>query len=242
MTAKADHVQCYGGLEVEWFVSNNASNRAVCTKLIHIQDTTPGNFVASLVRQSYHKDIEFKQSVLDALSPFQILSRRWASNAYLWLWAQFPMKKVYYFGSWFGMQGAFDALRIGYKDDQTSRYYFDLDKTALVVSETAHRDNGTHNNSSWGHTDVWDLNPASLDAGSLVVWTGIEHFEPNRILNFISRAHPTIRWLLQGTNMPADDHTNLVHSVEDLSKYFNTEPLLQGEMKTPIGSRFMAVF
>jgi hypothetical protein len=233
----------FGGLPLE-FITPVQENQDQVMLLSKLTWNLPIRFVASLVRETYSKGTAFQQSVIDALSPFQLASKLWASNAvrYITITRSKPISCIYYFGAWFSLQGALDRLIVGEGFKQPKKIYIDLDATSLMVGQGAHVDNGTAANSNWQCQNVWSLDPLILEPNSLVIWTGIEHFDPVKIKQLIEYASSNITWLLQGTNMPADDHTNLVHSVEDLSKYFNTEPLLQGEMKTPIGSRFMAVF
>jgi len=147
------------------------------------------------------------------------------------------------------MQSVFDYLYTPYsiseaEDDAIyykQKIYTDLDSEALYASCQALGDYGIVEDCSWHCVDAMQEGSFVVDRDrkTLVVWTGIEHFDPVQIQQFVDRMPKHWTYLLQGTNMPAPDHINPVCCVEDLSKYFNTEPLVKGEMKTPLGSRFM---
>lgn len=236
----ARRTQMFGGLELE-FIIPRQRNQDLALMCCFLSTFVNVNLVTSLSRQTYGKSQEFQQSVIDALSPFQIASKMWAANALHSFLSAEVNTNVFYLGSWFGVQSIFDHHKILHLDD-VHKTYVDIDSLALQVSEELHHNNRTNNNSEWLNQSVWDMASEEFPENSVIVWTGIEHFDLIAIQEFIDKAPRDVRWILQGTNMPAADHINLVNSTNDLSKYFNADPFLLGEIKTPIGSRFMAVY
>ena len=237
-------IAVFGGLTLQFVMPNQPDDEAALS-LAYLSTYMPSNFFTSLVRQSYNRSPEFKQAVLDAMSPFQIASKMWAANAVQFLASEYDIDHLFYLGSWFGAQSAFDHK--AHPDlVEARKTYLDRDAEVISVARQCHTDNFTAGRSTWLICDIstdtsFERFETEANDTSVVVWTGIEHFDPKVIQHLVDEFPPTTKWVLQGTDMPAPDHANVVTSLSDLTKYFNTEPLLLGEMRTVLGTRFMAV-
>jgi hypothetical protein len=237
----------YAGLEYEIIHSRGDSNR----QLEFTRSNLPTELVCRLASLTYeHPSI--KQAVLDALTPFQILSKQWAVTAM----AHFldtnedDRSPIVYVGSWFGQTHAL-ASRVLSNYAHRQITLIDLDPEACAVSrkliETDSWQRGFVENVNvvCGDALTFDLSAYADECGAdpIVVWTGIEHFDGDAVKQYI-RDHEGCDplYLLQGTNMPATDHVNLIASCEDLEQYFEGDPIYSARLKTAIGDRFQTVF
>ena len=87
---------------------------------------------------------------------------------------------------------------------------------------------------------IFDMD--TFPSNSLFMWPGLEHFDPKQVEQFLER-HNESTFVLQSTSMPADDHINVAHHVDDI---LNCVPpdwdiLYKGEITMHLGSRFMLV-
>jgi hypothetical protein len=231
--------------EIEYDVAYSGSKE---TEFLH--SYLPTDLVCSLVSNSYERP-EWKQQVLDALSPFQIISKQWVCSV-----LSDVMKDSYerspfvYFGSWFGQLNSLMSRRV--------QNYFardvvmiDLDSSATEMSRRVLADDHWQLPSAenvkiiTGDALAFDLAAFAEEQGAapIVVWTGIEHFDPDDVKAYLhDQRESNAMYLLQGTNMPAPDHKALITSCLQLEQYFDGDTIYSAQLKTGIGSRFMTVF
>lgn len=218
----------------------------------YLHSHLPADLVCNLVAQTYAKP-ELKQPVLDALSPFQVLSKLWASSVLAQIIGDdYERSPFVYFGSWFGQLNSLMSRRVsGYMSrpvtmiDQDpvaceiAKLVLEADQwqTAKGLPEHIQIVNGdcTHFDLC-AFADTWGAAP-------IVVWTGVEHFTEKSVVEYIEcNEDCNAVYLLQGTNMPADDHINLIQGFRQLEQYFDGDPIYSACLRTAIGDRFQTVF
>lgn len=234
-----------GGLPIELtFNEEECYDVNECRKLGYIGNNLNLNYVSKLVSYTYGSSPELKQAVLDSLSPFQLASKVWASNC-MRLMLQVanerdaPVDQLVYIGSWFGQQHVMANL---YLDDQIPALLIDKDPSSGRIADQCIAESRI-TNVKFKTLDIADFDWDSLSESSMVIWTGCEHFDPKEIERATCDHDLTDQtWILQGTDMPAVDHINLITTENDLAKYFYTDPVYLGKMSTPLGNRFMVAF
>lgn len=192
-----------------------------------------------LVSHTYGASEARRQAVLDALSPFQVLSKLWLVSLIK------PYLKEYdnivIVGSWFGQL----APMIHHIAEENKFYLLiDIDPDACYVANDLTEKLGL--NSRVLSADVFDiyLSDHLANLKTLVVWSGVEHFHKAKATSWIQAQSSKlpISWVLQGTDMAGDDHISPVFSPEDLEHYFyNGSLVFQGALKTSLGSRVMTL-
>lgn len=205
-------------------------------------------YLSALVTHSYGGDEGVRQAIFDALSPFQTISKLWA----VYQLQQFApallegQQNFIFIGSWFGqLPMMFDrAYRHDYKRyGISSKLLVDKDHTAQYIAEKALH--GRLSNVEFECADIFNKN-FQLDTSNdpIIVWTGIEHFYSEQVDQRIQEwRRPGMRFLLQGTNMPAEDHVNPVNSISDLEQYFHGGQVkYQGQLETTLGTRYMVAY
>ena len=192
-----------------------------------------------LVSHTYGASEVRRQAVLDALSPFQILSKLWLTSL-LKLYVR-DYNNVVIVGSWFGQ-----LAPMIHQVSEGKKFYLlvDIDPTACYVANDLTEKLGL--NARVLSADVFDiyLSDHLANLKTLVVWSGVEHFHKAKATSWIQAQSSKlpISWVLQGTDMAGDDHISPVYSPEDLEHYFyDGSPVFQGELKTSLGSRFMTL-
>lgn len=204
--------------------------------------TLPIALVSGLAAASYQFP-EQKQAILDALTPFQIVSKVWSAlctQRMMSLADADEAEKLVFIGSWFGQQSAMMARSApDYKS--WSVQLVDKDPDACRVAQALIRCDSFHRRVAPVVTprDVFEL---TFDPGSILVWNGLEHFDSAQVETFLSR-HTECAVVFQSTSMPANDHVNLAHSVDDILKAvpsgWDDGILYRGELITSLGSRYM---
>lgn len=208
------------------------------------------DIVCGMSRLSYHMP-QFKQEVLDALSPFQIVSKLWAAGIIRNV-ADYEHSpdRIAFFGSWFGQQSALLSRQIrGYSNNEV--FLVDKRKDACEAAEFLLRGDDKH--SEGGNVKIvqqdaltWEF-PAVNEkiagfVNDLVVWNGIEHFDMLGVAEYIN-AHPKVAFCLQGTDLQDPDHINLVKSINDLIEILSDDRREQicyaGQIQCEFASRFM---
>lgn len=234
----------FGGLEIEFNFPDQADGEAAL-KTAYASNYMPSNFFTSLARQSSNEDFGFRQAVLDVMMPFSVASNLWAANALANLDSEFEVNKVVYLKSHFGVQYAFD-LKANPRLFELEKVFVEECPVALTVSEISHCDNFSFNNLEFVNCSVKGFDLSKLEDNTVVVCTNLESIDPGLFQNLVIEAPDTTRWVLQGLgNFPLGYNgksvASPISSLDDITKYFNAEPLLLGEMRTSLGTRFMAV-
>lgn len=194
-------------------------------------------YVTKLVTHMYSDNVDQMCAVRDALSPFQIISKTWVADSL----AKFGQNRPSYFfiGSWFGQQAQLMQETMPSDFHLAQKYFVDKDARATYIASDVC---STLANTAFFPEDVFDTS-AQPPPSSVVVWTGLEHFDPKKVADYIeSKKHQGLLWCLQGTDMPDDDHINPIRSVNDLTRYFHSDNVLySGELITPLGTRYMVI-
>jgi hypothetical protein len=216
----------------------------------YLDSNLPADLVCALMSSTYGRSDAFRQHVVDSMTPFQVASKLWACSVLSKILGDdYGRSPFVYPGAWFGQLNALMARRMA---DYITRevVLLDLDPEACSVA------NWVLQSDQWqsptdqvkivqGDALTFDLSAFADEcaADPIVVWTGIEHFDPQAVKNYI-RDHSGAKavYLLQGTNMPAPDHVGLINSCEELEQYFDGTPIYSAQLKTEIGSRFQLVF
>lgn len=239
-----------GGLEYEISYSESVACQAEEFQSTEFLNSfIPVDLVTGLVSHTYERP-EWKQPVLDALSPFQITSKLWATSVLAKIIGEdYERSPILFFGSWFGQMNSLLARKmLNYHNRRVA--LIDIDPLACQMAQYVRESD------QWlisqqdvaivcGDALTYDLSAFADECGAepIVVWTGIEHFEEGKVKRYIED-HQGAKaiYLLQGTNMPADDHVNPITSCEALEQYFDSSPIYSAELKTELGSRFQLVF
>jgi len=209
-----------------------------------LNDLFPLSYVSFLVAKTYGEDTGIKQQVLDALSPFQIVSKAWAVNSLRYV----PIfRSVYYPGSWLGQLPV--AVQNGYQKDY-NRYGYTVSHVLIdkdpVCSAVASVAVGTHLVGTLSKVlvqDIYDLAPVSEP--STFVWTGLEHFDLEKVRRWVRSCPTGTTFLFQGTDMPAEDHVSPISSPKDILSALEIgvgQVKLQGSLSSCIGNRHQVVF
>lgn len=197
----------------------------------------PIEIVSMLAAETYGTNKQ--QSVIDALSPFQIMSKAMAVRG---LEAMMLLKgprnnDLVYFGSWFGQQAILDYLwwaktpvswRPGAIDSLT---LVDLDQKALDISErllsqvSASLVGIAEVETQFKACDALGYYPKWSDAPGIIIWTGLEHFDQNKAARYIRYAQPGTRFLIQATDMPGEDHHTTFHGTYAFANLWADRPV-----------------
>jgi hypothetical protein len=216
----------------------------------YLDSYLPADLVCALMSSTYGRDEAFRQHVVDSLTPFQVVSKLWACSVLSKIIGDdYGRSPFVYPGAWFGQLNALMARRIA---DYITRdaVLLDLDKRAIDVAHWVLQSDQYQSPTNQvkiiqGDALTFDLSAYSDEcaASPIVVWTGIEHFDPAAVKRYIGdHAGAKAVYLLQGTNMPAPDHPGLINSFEELEQYFDGTPIYSAKLKTAIGERFQLVF
>ncbi len=172
----------------------------------------PISYVSFLVSQSYGASEEVRQSIFDALSPFQLLSKAWSTYTVRQLINHYHVGSVYYPGSWFGQSCV--SLRGQFLLESSQHILVDKDP---VCSDIAHKGMRFH---CYGTQvlceDFLSLSIPKEKDPPLVVWTGLEHFDLAKVREFLKQFQAGTLFLFQGTDMPAPDHISPIYSPGEL--------------------------
>lgn len=204
-------------------------------------------YVSELTRHTYVENLDMKQSVLDGLSPFQIMSKLWATEAVIHftvdpLGVERPSQYVFV-GSWFGQLPAmvWSHNKCPSHFVEAPKVFIDKDHHAMYVSEQCTK--RVIPNCDYFPFDLFDGDLTPLHR-QMVVWTGMEHFPKAKVEQWIKtmRAVPST-WVVMGTDRPEYDHVNPVRSVDDLEHYFHGGKVLyRGHLSEPtLGNRYLLV-
>ena len=175
----------------------------------------PTDLVACMSSLSYNS-LDLKQAVLDALSPFQLMSKAMATRGLEVMLADDEGRTyapVVYFGSWFGQQALLDHIWWSEYRRKMPPYLgkvtlIDKDKSAmamakwlrpLVVPEELDSVDYLVAD-ALEHKIDWMGNPG------VIVWNGLEHFNIDKAAAYVQDAQPGTRFLVQATDMPSHDH------------------------------------
>jgi hypothetical protein len=216
----------------------------------YLDSNLPVDFVCTLVGTTYGKSEAYRRHVLDSLSAFQVMSKLWACSVLNKIIGDdYGRSPFVYPGAWFGQLNALMSRRIA---DYITRevVLLDLDQNAIDVAHWVLQQDQWQSPTDQvrivhGDALTFDLSAFADEcaANPIVVWTGIEHFDPTAVKNYIKnhRGAKAV-YLLQATNMPAPDHVGLIHSCEELEQYFDGTPIYSAQLKTAVGARFQLVF
>ena len=202
----------------------------------------PTALVCGLASASY-TFVDQKQAILDALTPFQIVSKIWSSQCVqdmMMLEDANEVQRLVFVGSWFGQQSAMMA-RSAQSYQEWKVQLVDKDPEACRMAQALIRMDAYHRRVQPVVTprDVFDL---TFEPGSLLVWNGLEHFDANAVSTFLER-HSECAVVFQSTSMPAHDHVNLASCVDDILRAvpedWDDGVLYKGELTTDLGSRYM---
>lgn len=199
----------------------------------------PLSYVSFLVAQSYNSP-ELRQQVLDALSPFQLVSKAWAVAV---LRHEITARYVYYPGSWLGQLAV--AIQNKYRADYSLKHFL-IDKDP-VCSEVARQAMSMYipGTPCVMETDVFSTSLPEYEERSLVVWTGLEHFDLEKVRGWVHLCPAGTTFLFQGTDMPAPDHVSPISSPEEILAALDVDPksaYYKGSLLSHIGNRHQVVF
>lgn len=201
-------------------------------------------YQTELVSMSYGTyERSIKQDVLDALSPFQMVSKLWLTSLLVsrkiphWGLLQDPTSYVL-IGSWFGQAMAMLRSRtdcVGYLFERPITL---IDKDPLASRLGIQLLEKQFTNASFVTDDVFNVEiPGTRN---LFLWPGVEHFQEQDVMDHIAAHDKGNVWILQGTNMTDADHKNPINYVSQLLRYFHDgQVLYTGELKCNLGTRFM---
>lgn len=206
-----------------------------------LKSLLPLDYVSFLAAQSYNSH-DLRQQVLDALSPFQLVSKAWAVSV---LRHEITDRYVYYPGSWLGQLAV--AIHHKYKDDHSLKHVL-IDKDP-VCSEVARQAMSLYapGMPCVMATDVFSTSLPEYQKRSLVMWTGLEHFDLNKVRDYVHYrpfASGTT-FLFQGTDMPAPDHISPISSPDVILAALDIDPdsvYYKGSLLSHIGNRHQVVF
>lgn len=212
--------------------------------------TLPLQLVTGLVNLSY-SHIDQKQAILDALSPYQIASKLWATRVIEGCLSEdrfYPWQCVLP-GSWYGQQ----ASLLARSRMQIQRYLLiDKDPKACAVAARLIVEADGFNRKDI--TTVIDKSIFTCGAPwnewskgpTLFVWNGLEHFDRGLVQKFLSD-NPYFSFCLQSTNFQdAEGHETLCTDIQYLLDYVpeSHHSLIRyaGELQTNLGSRYMVLY
>ncbi len=227
---------------------------------IHHEEGTPvvprlADFVGleelfSLIAANSYRSVDTRLSALDAITPFQVMTRLWCSagtSIQIHRLHHEPVR-IIYAGSWYGQQLALDLVSKVNDDRVISADLVDIDSQAISISEYVVGHYVSHPNLSdvvFNCRDVLTYHRDSPYPHVLVV-SGAEHYDRDKLKQWITDescriVQPAV--ILLGTDMKAPDH------VYSYSHYTSLRSLLPstytvdygGQMRTALGSRFMVV-
>lgn len=217
-------------IEEEW--TNGKSYRPLAPYL-HQVPHAYSSFMSHLVALTYEPQAHYqKQDVLDALSPFQVMSKMWAATLFQHL-AVSP-RKILYPGAWYGQLYALIQV-LGFNGQHNAEHDL-LDKDGRM---------------KWWHTellksftfktvlqDLNQLHAEDLKEYDVVLWTGVEHFDNDLVQATVSSLAPQTLVILQCTDLKDEDHINPI-SETGLHHYFHdSQVLYKGELRAPFATRF----
>lgn len=216
----------------------------------------PADVVTGLANLSWSFQDQ-RQAILDALSPFQILSKMWATyiaGEALALSGQKEVRAVFP-GSWFGQQ--LSLLRRNSRLRLHHPILIDMDPRAVEFSKSLlftcdPFGLGDGEKKAIFHAgDIFSKEVQDhedwmgLPDDTLFVWNGLEHFDPEKTKELISK-WPSASFCLQSTNMEAEDHNFTCESIEDLLSYVPADRKADiryvGEIQADFGTRYMVMF
>ena len=223
------------------------------TRYMPVQ-VVPIEVVSGMSRLTYSNP-KMVQQVLDALSPFQLMSKMWAAQ----ICATFldntregqSITHATMPGSWLGQQSAFlcRASRT-YSDVQVSM--IDSDYQAVQAAKLLHTWDSYHNrmNVDFVHSDIFsdslnddENNLENSLSKRLIIWNGLEHFDPEKVKKFLQKSNASI--CLQSTSMKAEDHSHTVNCIEELLEYlpdrYADRGYYAGSLEGPLGVRYMVL-
>lgn len=215
----------------------------------YLDSNLPVDLVCGLASQTYARP-EIKQQVLDALSPFQVMSKLWATSVLNKIIGDdYERSPIVFFGSWFGQLNSLMSRRLA---NYVTRdvVMLDIDPQACAVARWVVEQDQWQQPTNQVKVVLADALYFDLSsfadehaASPIVVWTGIEHFDADAVKRYI-KDHEGAKavYLLQGTDMPAPDHVGLLHSCEELEQYFDGTPIYSAQLNTAVGARYQLVF
>lgn len=217
-------VQTFAGLEFEFQFYDDTCMQERGSILTTVQNHFHPSYIAGLVAATYGRP-NIKQAVLDALSPFQMMSKSWMSSLVAYAIQQvaneeydghYPDFNLRYHGSWFGQSAHLDNQHVDGPQVE-SMTLIDLDENAMDVARHMSVDKcaGLGNNVAYVVGDALDY-PFASEERNVVIWNGVEHFPKGSVQKFIAQAPRGTLFCLQGTDMPAPDHINPVIEISDL--------------------------
>jgi hypothetical protein len=207
-----------------------------------LNEVLPLGYISFLVAKTYD-DPDLKQQVLDALSPFQLVSKAWAVST---LKQVNIFRTTYYPGSWFGQLAT--SIHHTYKNDYArcgvtvEHVLIDLDPRCSAVAKDVVTWYLTR--SPWIVVgDLFTLSPPTEP--SLFVWTGLEHFDLEKVRQLVHACPTGTTFLFQGTDMPAPDHINPISSSDQILLALGVDSskvCTKGSLYSSVGNRHQVVF
>lgn len=204
--------------------------------------TLPISLVCGMSSASYQFP-EQKQALMDALSPFQIVSKFWSTMALNNLLMMDPdIETIVYVGSWFGQQSALASRYVrNYLSWKVE--LVDADPEACRVAQYLINHDSYHqrNQPTVRIADIFTLRD-KYQENTVFVWNGLEHFDNDEVEKFLE-SNTGSSFIFQSTSMEADDHTNLATDIEDLTSCIPPgwdDIVYRGEILCELlGSRYM---
>ncbi len=207
-----------------------------------LNEVLPLGYISFLVAKTYD-DPGLKQQVLDALSPFQLVSKAWAVST---LKQVNIFRNIYYPGSWLGQLAVSiqhthknDYARCGVTVEHT---LIDQDLRCCDVAKAAVAPY-IPSQCSVLVGDALTLKPPV--ESSLFVWTGLEHFDLKKVRQLVRACPAGTTFLFQGTDMPAPDHINPISSPDQILSALDVDSYkvcTKGSLYSSVGNRHQAVF
>lgn len=204
----------------------------------------PAALVCGISSASYQFPDQ-KQALLDALSPFQIVSKYWSTMALNIILEFDPdAEHVVYVGSWFGQQSAM-ATRTVMNYTNYGVDLVDKDPVACRIAQFLIKADPYHARCDplVRTADIFDLSH-KYRAGTVFVWNGLEHFDNNDVETFLEK-NTESTFIFQSTSMEAADHTNCAGHIDDLLSClpvgWEDGIVYRGEIQCDLGSRYMLV-
>ena len=203
--------------------------------------TLPSALVCALSSASYNFS-EQKQAILDALSPFQFVSKVWSIGALAQMLELDPdITDIVFVGSWFGQQSAM-ACRMVTNLNDYQVVLVDKDPEAHRVAQYLLKCDSYHRRAAPTllNKDIFEM---QFDSGALFVWSGLEHFDDNDVEKFLEK-HSACSFIFQSTDMENDQHGNKAYEVDDILESvpagWDSGVIYRGEIECEdLGHRYM---
>lgn len=222
-------------------------------KAVKYEKDPSTEYISALTSLTYDPDLgdrrpSFVQAVLDACSPFQLVSKFLAADLVVDALAQRDVEPnapdIYHIGSWFGQLAAIT--------NAYGRNHFLIDKDpwcAWVTDRILPMVFRSRTRSYRSRTvDVAEFKHPILGSAAakedFVTWTGLEHFDPRTVQEYIKNAPNLVTYIFMATDMPAPDHVYPYTSVSSILEVLADLPMeisRTGALQSAVGNRYYVV-